>query len=351
MSKAASIAEERKQLLARLFPDGVPALWCPLITHYDAAGRIDEKRMTAHLTHLSPWVKGFLIPGSTGDGWEMSADEIRQVIEIALEQTTQLKLHLLIGVLKTDAAEARQSILDTLAWLKSHSSIDDTETCLIKRRVCGFTVCPPRGSDLPQERIAQGLSSILEAGLPTAIYQLPQVTQNEMSPELVAELADTSSNFILFKDTSGADRVALSGQKFANVFLVRGAEGDYVRWLKTAGGPYDGFLLSTANCFGQELHHLMRDVAAKRIDDARSLSERLTQAINEVFGVVTGLTQGNPFANANKAMDHYFAYGPRAKDVPPPRLHAGGRLPEDVIRATGDALARHGLMPQHGYLE
>lgn len=221
MSPAANTAENRKHLLERLFPEGVPTLWCPLITHYDEEGQIDAKRMTAHLNHLSPWVKGFLIPGSTGDGWEMNADEIRQVLEIALEQTTRLKLHLLIGVLKTDAAEALQTILDTLAWLKSHSGVDDTEKCLIKRRVCGFTVCPPRGRDLLQKQIAEGLSSILEAGLPTAIYQLPQVTQNEMSPELVSELAAAFSNFALFKDTSGADRVALSGRKLENVYLVR----------------------------------------------------------------------------------------------------------------------------------
>ena len=70
-----------------------------------------------------------------------------------------------------------------------------------------------------------------------------------------------------------------------------------------------------------------------------------------MFGIVTGLPHGNPFANANKAMDHFFAFGPQAKDAPSPRLHAGRCLPGDVIRATGEALARHGLMPGKGYLE
>ena len=351
MTRGANSAEERRNLLARLFPDAVPTIWCPLITHYDEEGRVDPRRMTAHLTHLSPWVKGFLIPGSTGDGWEMSADEIRQVLEIALDQAAKLKFHLLIGVLKTEAGEARQTVTDTLACLKSRSGIEDTDACLTKRRVSGFTVCAPRGRDLSQQEIGDGLASVLEAGLPTALYQLPQVTQNEMNPELVAELAGAFSNFILFKDTIGADRVALSGRKLEGVFLVRGAEGDYARWLKVAGGPYDGFLLSTANCFGQEFHHLARDLAAQRAEDARALSDRLTQAVNEVFGAVTGLPQGNPFANANKAIDHYFAHGPRANGLPPPRLHAGERLPDDVIRATGAALTRSGLMPGKGYLE
>jgi len=218
-------------------------------------------------------------------------------------------------------------------------------------RVSGFTVCPPRGKELAQEKIGQSLAAILERGLPTALYQLPQITLNEMHPELVAALARQFPNFILFKDTSGADHVALSGQKLENVFLVRGAEGDYIRWLKAAKGPYDGFLLSTANCFGSQFQQLVEDLAARRLKAAQELSERLTACINEVFGIVSGLPEGNPFANANKAMDHFFAHGPKATTATPPRLHSGTSLPADVLRGTGEALSRHGLMPAKGYLE
>jgi dihydrodipicolinate synthase/N-acetylneuraminate lyase len=351
MNPTESVSSARSRLLGALFPEGVPVLWCPLITHYDRDGSPDAQRMSAHLAHLSPWVKGFLIPGSTGDGWELNLAEFRHVVETALDQATRLKFHLLIGALKTDAEAAQEAMLEALHWLKSCSGIADSQTLFAKRRVCGFTVCPARGSGLSQAEIAQGLAAILDEALPVALYQLPQVTQNEMSPELVAELAASYSNFILFKDSSGADRVALSGHRMENVSLLRGAESDYFRWLKGAGGPYDGFLLSSANCFGRELHHLTRDAAAGRDDDARRLSDRLTSAVNEVFDIVTGLSHGNPFANANKAMDHFFAYGPRANKVPPPRLHAGPCLPEEVIQGAGDALTRCGLMPEKGYLE
>src|SRR5207248_10885345 len=104
-------------------------------------------------------------------------------------------------------------------------------------------------------------------------------TWNEMQPELVTALAREVPNFILFKDTSGADHIALSGQKLENVFLVRGAEGDYARWLRAAKGPYDGFLLSTANCFGFQFHQLVEDLAARRVKAAQELSARLTACI------------------------------------------------------------------------
>ncbi len=351
MSRPTQTAVERRKWLARLWPDGIPALWCPLITHYDRDGAIDQTRVAAHLRHLSAHVKGFLIPGSTGDGWELSGAETRRLLEVVIEQITKLNLHLLVGALKTETETALRAIGETIDWIAARADGGNRENALAQSGVCGFTICPPRGKELSQQQMSAALRSILEMHVPVAIYQLPQVTQNEMSPELVGDLARQFPNFILFKDTSGADRVALSGQKLENVFLVRGAEGDYVRWLKIVKGPYDGFLLSSANCFARELHNMIEDLKVRRAKAARERSEHLTSCINEVFGIVTGLPHGNPFANANKAVDHFFAFGPKARDAPPPRLHAGVPLPADVIHATGDTLSRHGLMPEKGYLE
>ena len=56
----------RGQLIKTLFPAGVPRLWCPTLTHYTDGARLDPARLGAHLRALQPWVKGFLIPGSTG---------------------------------------------------------------------------------------------------------------------------------------------------------------------------------------------------------------------------------------------------------------------------------------------
>jgi len=345
-----SISERRAAALRRLFPGGVPGLWCPLLTHYNCEGAIDASRIAAHLRHLAFHVKGFLIPGSTGDGWELSDAEFRQLIEVALDQVEDLNLNLLIGILKPDASSAATAINEITGFIKSRTGRTDPAVALGQARVCGFTVCAPRGSEVSQPEIERALTSILEAGLPTAVYQLPQVTQNEISPEVVTNLATRFENFLMFKDSSGTDRVALSGKGLAGVFTVRGAEGDYAQWLRAAGGPYNGFLLSTANCFARELGQLIEDISARRFDAAKKMSERLSMVIGEAFHLVNPLPDGNPYANANKAMDHFFAYGPQAASVPPPRLHAGSHLPVEMIRATGEILSRHGLMPDQGYL-
>ncbi|HWY75235.1 MAG TPA: dihydrodipicolinate synthase family protein [Verrucomicrobiae bacterium] len=350
MTTDRSIAARRKEILRQLFPTGIPMLWCPALTHYDSQGAIDGARIAAHLEHISPHVKGLLIPGSTGDGWELTDQETRQLLEIALDQAQRLKLYLLIGALKPNAAAALRMIRDTVDWIKQRAGETDTNLSLSKARVCGFTVCPPRGEQLTQDKIRDDLELILKSGLPTALYQLPQVTQNEIGPELASDLAARFENFIFLKDTSGADRIALSGKDLAGVFVVRGMEGDYAQWLKAAGGLYDGFLLSTANCFAGELSQIIRDAAAGRSDAARETSARITGVVNEVFQAVVHVPTGNPFANANKAIDHCRAYGRNAQAAPLPRLHGGTSLPIEAIRAAVDSLDCHGFAPRNGYL-
>jgi hypothetical protein len=241
-------------------------------------------------------------------------------------------------------------IRNNLGWLKTRAGSDTLKGGHPIAPVCGFTVCAPRGRKKSQEEIGEALEAILNLGLPTALYQLPQVTQNEIGAGLASDLAMRFENFVLFKDSSGADQVVLSGQPLGGVFTVRGGEGDYARWLSLTGGPYNGFLLGSANCFAAELQRVIQHINAGALAAARQLSDRLTAVMNEVSRAVAGLPDGNAFANANKAIDHYFAWGPGAASQSPPRLHAGSCLPIGVVRAAGDSLARHGLMPARGYL-
>ena len=348
---ASAAAESRAALLRTLLPEGVPALWCPPLTHYDDGGAVDARRIAAHFRHLSRCVRGFLVAGSTGDGWELSPEERRQVFAIALKEAPRLGLRLLLGALTPKTSDAAALIREDVDWIKSTVKERDTEKALAKARVCGFAVCPPRGKELRQGDLERDLASILELDVPTAVYQLPQVTQNEVSPKVTSDLAARFTNFILFKDTSGRDRWVLSGKERHGVFALRGAEGDYVRWFDRAGGPYNGFLLGASNCFARELYQVIEKIRGGRLAAARALTKRLTAAGNEMGPLVRELPDGNPFTNANKAMDHFFAHGPEAAAVPPPRLHAGSRLPTEVIRAAGEILRRYELMPGRGYLE
>ena len=331
-------AVRRRALQAQRFPNGIPRLWCPTLTHFRAAREPDAGRIRAHLNALAPQVRGILVPGSTGEGWEMSDADIRALLGIVLDAAAAVGVRVLVGVLKTSVDEMLAG-LDAMEDMRKHPA------------VAGFTVCPPKGSDLSQREIRDGLARVLARGWPAALYQLPQVTQNEMSADTVAGLAEEFPNFILFKDTSGADRVARSGLDFGGVFMVRGAEqGGYAPWLRAAGGPYDGFLLSTANVFAGELSEMLRLLDAGGVAAAQALSAKLVEVVSAGFAIVGGFPNGNAFANANKVLDHCMAHGEAAPRIAPPLLYGGVRLPVSFIEQGAELLRRHALLPERGYL-
>jgi 4-hydroxy-tetrahydrodipicolinate synthase len=340
-------------MVQTMFPEGIPRLWCPLLTHYRDDKTIDFDRMKAHFAYISTWVEGFLIPGSTGDGWELTEEETLQLAEFAVAHTRNKKgSHLLMGLLRADAAGVK-GILSAMQGRNIFhlSENKGAGTVISPPHICGITICPPRGKNLAQVKIDAELSEILDMSLPTGLYQLPQLTENEASPETFARLTEKYSNLIFFKDSSGNDRIASSSVDKAGVFLVRGAEGDYARWLREAGGPYDGFLLSTANCFPRELRSVIENLEKGYFQAAAETSGRLSTLIKKVFAIVQPLTCGNAFTNANKAIDHFLAYGSTAAGRPGPLLHAGVRLSREILSATRSVLDNQGFLPAKGYWE
>jgi len=167
----------------------------------------------------------------------------------------------------------------------------------------------------------------------------------------VQMLAARYPQFYLFKDTSGKDRVAQSNLNCDGVFLVRGAEGDYARWTKAAGGPYDGFLLSTANVFARELDAVLQLQDQGQRDAAEVLAARLSRVVEGCFELVRGFPTGNAFANANKVLDHLMAHGEAGRRREPPLLYSGARLPATFVDSAAGLLRQNGLMPVRGYLE
>lgn len=309
----------RSEIQRKLFPAGIPKLWCPTLSYFSAAGQFDTERIAQHMQKLSPYVRGILVPGSTGEGWEMTDHQIMNLLDIVVPLAAQFDMKILIGILKTDT-DPVLSCIEGLSRFLSQSA------------VVGVTVCAAKGAERSQEDIRSGLARVLRLQIPTALYQLPQVTQNEMSAETVASLAEEHPNFIMFKDTSGQDRVALSMPDSQGVFMVRGSEQNgYSQWLRSSGGNYDGFLLSTANCFAGELNELVRLCDTGQRSAADRLSDELQQTVSAAFAAFSDFGVGNPFTNANKAIDHVRTYGSEFRQQPAPMLISGTRLPMNIL--------------------
>ena len=342
----------RRDLVEKLFPVGIPKLWCPPLTHYSSDGSIDKTHIKSHLTHMAPYVKTHLIPGSTGDGWELSEAEIKELLEFIVSEGSTQGIRFLVGVLRPDADTARRDIIKTAEWLTDFTGTYDFEKTMAASGVCGFNVCASGGKYLSQKQIKEQLAAILALGYPTALYQIPQFTNNEIAPETFSELADEFGNLYMWKDTSGNDTVSLSRVDTGRIFMVRGMEKDYSRWYKsTPGGLYDGFLLGSANCFAHVYRKII-DLSDRGMhEEAQFMSDRVTRAVAAALEKASGISFGNAFANSNKAFDHFFAYGCDALKTPLPMTHSGNRLPEWMIKSAGMLLENEKLMPDHGYMQ
>lgn len=105
-----SVEVKRNLALAQLFPTGFPRLWCPPLTHFRFASLSEPIRIHAHLKSIAPFVRGILVPGSTGEGWEMEDEELKELVATVLDMAEELGMHVLIGALKVSQSETMQCI-------------------------------------------------------------------------------------------------------------------------------------------------------------------------------------------------------------------------------------------------
>lgn len=322
-----------------------PQLWVPHLTHYyrdetDTA-HVDIERTAAHIRQIRAHVKGFLIAGSTGDGWDLTEAQFRNLLEITIHPNAfDSTCRYLIGCLGRTTEAVLQLANIAEDWVTTHH---------LEQQFAGLTVCPPVDAFATQAQIQTHFQTVLSnTTAPIAVYQLPQITQCELDADTLTVLAETG-RVPLFKDTSGADRVAKAGFNHPAVFMVRGAEGNYFEALKP-NGRYDGFLLSTANCFGAQLENIIQHANQGQQSKAAEQSAQLSQVVTCIFERASGINGTNPFSDSNRAVDHIVAHGADWRAVPAPLLVIGTELPFDFIEFAEREIAALDMVPEQGYL-
>ena len=160
-----------------------------------------------------------------------------------------------------------------------------------------------------------------------------------IEPETLKVLKDKFKDRIqLFKDTSGEDNVVNTGIDFSDIIFLRGAEENYFNHLKP-NGKYDGFLLSSANCFGKILREICNEVAVNNYDDAEKMSIKLSDLIRISFLEGQKLNFGNPFSNVNKAFTHVLIN----KDNLNCKTCFDRNIPSDFLNYTFQLLTKYDL--------
>jgi len=345
----------RHELIQRVLPAAEFPLWVPLLTHYRQEQdrlAIDMARMQRQAAEVGRSIRLWMLAGTTGDGWDLSETQFDALLRFSLSAAfRRLDARTLIGVLRPTTAEVIARIERLRQWLglTMMTPLEDTVAAVAAQGLVGVTVCPPVGKAITQADIWAHYRRVCAAArMPVVVYQLPQLTGNTIAPETLSQLVADHPEIILFKDSSGADMIAQHG--LPDLCLLRGAEGDYAPKLKSFGGGYDGFLLSTGNTLGPQLRTLVDHVRAGRQAEALVVSAELTQLVQALFAAVQEAPSGNPFSNANRAVDHLLAYGPAWRQQPLPLLVSGARLPEPLIAKVESLLEAAHLLPDKGYL-
>src|SRR2546430_1175406 len=102
------------------------------------------------------------------------------------------------------------TIEETLQLIMSRADEPDALSAMKGARVCGFPVCPPAGKDVSQDDMQFNLTSILKLNTPTTLYQLPQITKNEINTNTMKNLTNQFHNLILFKDNNNNNHMTLT---------------------------------------------------------------------------------------------------------------------------------------------
>ncbi len=321
-----SVQTPRSVQLESLYPQGVPGLWCKLLTHCNAQGQIDLPRMQAQLAFLRPHVQGFVLLDDDTAPLQLDRVERLKLIEWALQTLRPRKEFLLVAGNVSDASHDAQLIIPT-----DHS-------------LAGLLVRPVLPETATQADLIDQLTPALRAGIAIALQQSDASQAPAYAGQTLATLAARHENLLYFADATGQDAIARSNLLPAGVFRFRSAEGHYTQALASTGGLYHGLMLASANVFPAQLAQLILDPALGQWDDSRTMSARLTAAMDSAQFLAQGLPR------AIRAIDHLMAHGGDALAAPLPVFPDGGTLRHELLHAMTQVLAEHQLLPEKGYL-
>lgn len=338
-------AQKRRELISRLFPGGIPRIWCPLLTQYTPDGGIDAFRMRALLRSLAPHVGGLMLTGDLGDGWQLSRRQCDQVLAACLDDARALGMRVLFAVAEEESQDAYGTIVYHLEALARIHGKDSALENLIAAGLCGYSIFAPFGAGQEDQRIEEALRPILNLGAPVAIINSPASTGTTLSPALIGKFCDEFPNFYLYQDNSGLDEYVLSPYDDDSLITLRGVEFDYNKWYN----HYDGFMLPFANSFASTLTRVWAEREDENEDVAKEMSLKMDGLIRGLLDLAERL-EGNATQNAVRLCDHFRAYGKDAWEMDVAPTLDGTQYPARLVEQVGDLINDSGLLNENGYL-
>ncbi|MBC6445652.1 dihydrodipicolinate synthase family protein [Actinokineospora xionganensis] len=194
--------------------------------------------------------------GSLGEYSSLTDDERRQVARTAIESVKGAGI-VVVGVHGAGAHQARH-----WAELAAEDGAD------------GVLCLPPTMYRANHGEVIHHFTEVAKAGLPIMVYNNPIDTKVDLTPELVAEIAQID-NVVAVKEFSGDVRRVLQIREAADIAVIAGADDVVLEsLLMGATGWFAGF----PNVFPAESARLYSLAMEGKLAEARALYEPLVAA-------------------------------------------------------------------------
>ena len=164
-----------------------------IITPFDAQLEIDEEALSAQIRRLiADGIHGIVANGTVGEGGSLSQSERRATVEAAVAAAAG-RVPVCAGISAGTAAQASAYARD------AEQAGADSLMCL-----------PPLLYRADRRELREFFATVAAASeLPIMVYNNPEASGSDLSPELLAELAQAIPSIRAFKECSGdARRIA-----------------------------------------------------------------------------------------------------------------------------------------------
>ncbi|MEI6534057.1 MAG: dihydrodipicolinate synthase family protein [Verrucomicrobiaceae bacterium] len=195
-------------------------------------------------------VSGLIMCGSLGENQTLAPDEKRAVVKCAVE-TARGRVPVLSGVAESSTAAAIQYVRD-----------------VEKLGAEGVMLMPPMSykSD-PREAVTYFRAVARGGGLPIMIYNNPISYANDLTPAILAEMAD-EKKFVALKESSGDPRrITEIHNVIGGRYAIFTGVDDLMLEASILG--IDGWVAGTGIAFPRENQHIWELTRAGRWDEAR----------------------------------------------------------------------------------
>jgi 1-pyrroline-4-hydroxy-2-carboxylate deaminase len=223
-------------------------VYVAVTTLFRADGSVDLDACQAHYARLAEAGVAGLVPnGSLGEYEALTEDERGAVVKSAMDSAGKL-VEIVPGVSGKSAAEARR-------WAE-HAA----------QSGCRAVMCLPPTSHAPApEEVVAHFREVARVGLPIIVYNNPFSTRVDLTPALLARLAEIGQVVAVKEFSQDIRRVAAIRQAAPRLEVICGSDDTFVEAMFMGA---TGWIAGFANAFPRQSVLLFQLCAAQRWPEA-----------------------------------------------------------------------------------